>query len=58
MGAQGSRPGRGGNSGGGGGGVVETSYYELLEVEEEATADEIKVCPKVSFVRLSTLTSF
>jgi len=40
MGAQGSRPGYGGSSASAG--PVETSYYELLEVEEDATADEIK----------------
>ncbi|KAG9121798.1 hypothetical protein FRC07_002100 [Ceratobasidium sp. 392] len=40
MGAQGSRPGRGGYPNGGG--VAETNYYELLGVEEDATADEIK----------------
>ncbi|KAH7341313.1 hypothetical protein B0J17DRAFT_610293 [Rhizoctonia solani] len=40
MGAQNSRAGPGGASDGGA--AVETSYYELLEVEEDATQDEIK----------------
>ncbi|KAF8602830.1 DnaJ-domain-containing protein [Ceratobasidium sp. AG-I] len=40
MGAQGSRPGYGGSSANAG--PPEASYYELLEVEEDATADEIK----------------
>ncbi|KAG8739763.1 hypothetical protein FRC10_005188 [Ceratobasidium sp. 414] len=38
MGAQGSRPGHGGHSGG----ASDPNYYELLGVEEDATADEIK----------------
>lgn len=45
MGAQGSRPGYGGSSANEG--PAEISYYELLEVEEDATADEIKVRPPV-----------
>lgn len=43
MGAQNSRAGPGGHSNGQA--ATETSYYELLGVEEDATSDEIKVRP-------------
>ncbi|KAG8779943.1 DnaJ sub B member 8 [Ceratobasidium sp. 428] len=42
MGAQGSRPGYGYGGRSDGRSAPETNYYELLGVEEDATADEIK----------------